>query len=80
MDLRRQILQAAARDPLQFNGLHHLFILAFGRLSYADPPDFLKSELKDTTTKMGGEFMDQWNCPAWIKILTRLTSGSFPSS
>ncbi|KAG8963848.1 hypothetical protein FRC05_004389 [Tulasnella sp. 425] len=53
VDLRRQILQAAARDPLQFNGLHHLFILAFGRLSYADPPDFLKSELKDTTTKMG---------------------------
>ncbi|KAG8920750.1 hypothetical protein FRC00_009576 [Tulasnella sp. 408] len=52
VDLRHQILQAAARDPVQFNGLHHLFILAFGRLSYADPPDWLSPELKDAVTKM----------------------------
>ncbi|KAG8996305.1 hypothetical protein FRB90_012770 [Tulasnella sp. 427] len=53
VDLRIQILQAAARDPMQFNGLHHLFILAFGRLSYADPPDWLSSEAKDAAVKMG---------------------------
>ncbi|KAG8911913.1 hypothetical protein FRC01_005408 [Tulasnella sp. 417] len=52
VDLRHQILQAAARDPVQFNGLHHLFILTFGRLSYADPPDWLSPELKDVVTKM----------------------------
>ncbi|KAG8915091.1 hypothetical protein FRC01_003796 [Tulasnella sp. 417] len=51
VDLRHQILQAAARDPVQFNGLHHLFILTFGRLSYADPPDWLSPELKDVVTK-----------------------------
>ena len=35
----RERLSYAPRGP--FNGLVHLFIVAFGRLSFSDPPEYL---------------------------------------
>ncbi|KAG8904606.1 hypothetical protein FRB99_001478 [Tulasnella sp. 403] len=53
VNLRVKIIEAAARYPQHFNGLHHLFILALGRLSFADPPDWLPKPGKDSLVKMG---------------------------
>jgi len=53
VNLRVKIQQAAAMDPQQFNGLLHGFIVALGRLSFAEPPDWLPQPGKETMIKAG---------------------------
>jgi len=42
-NLRHKLHYAPHR---QFNGITHMFIVTFGRLSYADPPDWVDSDGK----------------------------------
>lgn len=55
VDLRTKILQAAARDSGTYNGLHHVFIVSLGRLSFADPPDWIPPAGKEALVKTAGE-------------------------
>jgi len=53
VNLCLKIHQAASVDPQQFNGLLHQFTVALGRLSFADPPDWLSPPGKDAMVKTG---------------------------
>jgi hypothetical protein len=50
-NLRHKLLHAPHR---QFNGINHMSIVTLGRLSYADPPDWLDSQPKLELEHMGG--------------------------
>ena len=39
-----------------FNGLPHMFTVMIGRLSYADPPDWLSADLRNDIEKMTGRY------------------------
>ncbi|TFK53914.1 hypothetical protein OE88DRAFT_1654294 [Heliocybe sulcata] len=57
-DLRQKLHHAPYR---QFNGLIHMFIVTFGRLSYADAPEWLPGELRDEVedmTEMARDLLD----------------------
>ena len=43
-----------------FNGLAHMFIVMIGRLSYADPPEWLGSELQAEIEKLTGLSCSLW--------------------
>ncbi|KAG1716637.1 hypothetical protein ID866_515 [Astraeus odoratus] len=47
--LRERLHRAPIR---KFNGLVHIFIETFGRLSYADPPDWISSADKQSWEKV----------------------------
>ena len=42
---------------IAFNGLAHMFIVMIGRLSYADPPEWLSAELQADIEKLTGLFL-----------------------
>ena len=50
-DFRQKLLYASHS---MFNGLTHMFIVMIGRLSYADPPDWLDAELQAEIEKLTG--------------------------
>jgi len=57
-DLRQKLNHAPYR---QFNGLIHMFIVTFGRLSYADAPEWLSLELRsevEDMTEMARDLLD----------------------
>ncbi|KAG8993624.1 hypothetical protein FRB94_010519 [Tulasnella sp. JGI-2019a] len=47
VNLRTKLQHAAAVDPLQFNGLLNVFIVSLGRLSFADPPEYVSPQARD---------------------------------
>lgn len=59
VNLRLKIQNAAASDPQQFNGLLHIFIVALGRLSFADSPTWLSPGARLALTKSGGMATEQ---------------------
>lgn len=56
----RERLSYAPRGP--FNGLVHLFIVAFGRLSFSDPPEYLDKACSNAIREVRG----RWDSfPGW---------------
>ncbi|KAG8950899.1 hypothetical protein FRC03_012696 [Tulasnella sp. 419] len=53
-NLLRMIQQAASKDQQNFNGLHHLFTVGIGRLSYSEPPSWLPEDAQKTLTDIAG--------------------------
>jgi hypothetical protein len=51
-NLRHKLVHAPHR---QFNGIIHMFIVTLGRLSYADPPDWVDSSSKLELERLTGE-------------------------
>lgn len=51
VDLRERLMQA---PPKTYPGLIHRFILALGRLSYANPPDWLDEQSKQRLVGVAG--------------------------
>ncbi|KAI5890506.1 uncharacterized protein SCHCODRAFT_02632043 [Schizophyllum commune H4-8] len=51
LDLRRKLIHTS---HVIVNGLMHVFVVAFGRLSYADPPDWVDKEGKDELQLLQG--------------------------
>ncbi|KAG8890644.1 hypothetical protein FRB98_006147 [Tulasnella sp. 332] len=52
VNLRTKLQSAAATDPQQFNGLLHVFIVSLGRLSFADPPEWVPPNGQDALVKV----------------------------
>ena len=50
-DFRQKLYHA---PHVSFNGLAHMFVVMIGRLSYADPPEWLTSELQADVEKLTG--------------------------
>ena len=55
MNLRQKLHHAPHR---RFNGIAHMFVLTLGRLSFADPPERLHSEGRETLEQLAGECID----------------------
>ncbi|KAL1670030.1 hypothetical protein GGF50DRAFT_43036 [Schizophyllum commune] len=51
LDLRRKLIHTS---HVIVNGVMHIFVVAFGRLSYADPPDWVDKEGKDELQLLQG--------------------------
>ncbi|KAL1691478.1 hypothetical protein GGG16DRAFT_124799 [Schizophyllum commune] len=51
LDLRRKLIHTS---HVIVNGVMHIFVVAFGRLSYADPPDWVDQEGKDELQLLQG--------------------------
>jgi hypothetical protein len=46
----RSVIARALESPKEYNGLHHVFITALGRISYAPVPDMTKWSRMQVTT------------------------------
>lgn len=46
----RSVIARALESPKEYNGLHHVFITALGRISYAPVPDMKKWTRMQVTT------------------------------
>lgn len=53
-DFRQKLFYA---PHAMFNGLTHMFVVMIGRLSYADPPDWLDVDLQAEIEKLTGEYL-----------------------
>lgn len=61
LDLRRKLIHTS---HVIVNGVMHIFVVAFGRLSYADPPDWVDKEGKDELQLLQGACIPYYLCPS----------------